>query len=271
RRERLPACGRHGRHRLAQILRETVAAVPATRWEPFAAPAPDETLAGVCVGWPDVPGAALPSAPPPDVPVLLLSGAADTRTPVETARVVRAAFPRATHVVVRGARHSLVASGPPCVGTAVRRFLAGRSPAGACRGVDVTPPVSRLAPRTLAAVPARGLPGRRGRTLNAVRLTLADVPVAVDLGRPAGRRLRITGLRGGTGEVRPVPAGLLVRLTRYEVVAGVRLTGALLLPRVGAPVLRVRVSGPAAPAGAVVLGPGRASGRLGGRPFALRG
>jgi len=250
-----------------EAVRAALAAVPAAEWAPFAPPAPGDTLAAACAGWPEAGTAALPAGAPPDVPALLLTGGADLRTPLESARRVRATLPRATHLVVRGARHSLISSGPPCVGVAVRRFLGGDPVGDPCRRADARGEVVPPAPRSLGAVPPRGLPGRRGRTLTAVRLSLTDLGQAAQLGRPAGGRVLARGLRGGRAELRRAGGGLVARLERYEVVAGVRLTGTLRVPVAGVPVLRVRVSGPAASPGRVVLRPGRASGRLGGRAF----
>lgn len=90
------------------------------------------------------------------VPVLLISGSLDFRTPVENAEEVLAGFPHGRHLLVEGAGHGddlLIAS--PAIGEAIHGFLAG-DPVAAER-IAVSP--ARLAPPPPPAAPAPRLAG----------------------------------------------------------------------------------------------------------------
>ncbi len=146
----------------------------------------------ICSLWPEAAVAPTPGPGPlPDVPALLVEGEDDLRTPVEAAATVDAQLPRARLLVVEGVGHSpLSADVTGCAPRAFSRFLNGRRTASRCRGrrPQPTPP----APRSLADTPrVGGVPGRRGRAVGAVALTLADVLDDALSVAPGG------GLRGG--------------------------------------------------------------------------
>ena len=113
----------------------------------------------------------------PDVPVLLLEGEDDLRTPVENARRVAELFPRSSLVVAPATGHSALGSDfSGCTDRAFARFFQERSVPVRCprarRFFLPSPPP----PRRLRSVPPlAGTSGLRGRTLAAVRLTLRDV------------------------------------------------------------------------------------------------
>ncbi|MCU0307033.1 MAG: alpha/beta hydrolase [Thermoleophilia bacterium] len=209
----------------AGALAARAAGVPDQAFRPWsrATLAAGETSA-LCLGWPDDP-AALPDAPLPDVPALLLSGRQDVRTPLESARAVAARLPRARLVAVPGRGHSLLAN-EPCARAALARFLAGRDPGRACErlaAIVVPPaPVARFA----ALRPVAGLPPRPGRAVRGAAVTLAGLGLALPaFATEVDGAVRMRGLRGGT--LRLVAGGSAARLTRYSDVPGVTLTGTL--------------------------------------------
>lgn len=155
--------------RRTDAARAYVEDLPAADFAPFDATTglAVGTLA-LCRNWP-VAGRAEATEPAlPDVPALLLAGTEDLRTPLEDARAVAALLPHARVLAVRGAGHSVVSLGRPCVDGAVAAFLGRR----ASRGCTALPrPVpGRPVPRSLAAV--GGTP--RARILAATLLTVED-------------------------------------------------------------------------------------------------
>jgi pimeloyl-ACP methyl ester carboxylesterase len=119
----------------------------------------DDTLLGDALNFPDDAvrtglgvadlGPAFRSPVDSDVPVLLISGTLDGRTPPRNAEEVRAGLRRATHLILDGAGHGdglLLAS--PAITETVLAFLSGEP----------------LADRTISiAVPRFELPRARGR------------------------------------------------------------------------------------------------------------
>jgi len=212
-----------------------------------------------CLGWPDAPVPTSPTGPLPAVPTLLLDGEDDLRTPLENARAVGAAIPGSRVVAVPFTGHSVLGSDlTGCAGGQLEAFFTGTPPA-ACDGTRPIPPAP-LAPTRLADVAGAT---RAGRTLAAVRGTLADVSrqflgdaIAAGQSPPPGSR--VPGLRGGVATW--TTAGTRLRAVQY--VTGVAVSG--LLRRAAASTLRI--GGRAAARGVVLVGAdGRLGGRLGGR------
>ncbi len=147
--------------------------------------APGSALGGsdtinLCRLWPQVTREAAPLPPLPDVPVLLLSGELDLRTPLEDARQVAAGFPRASLLGVPDTGHAaLPGDRSACSERAVTAFLDDRA-VQRCRRVPGSP-VAPFLPRRLSQVrPHPHVRGRRGRVVAAALLTLADVLDQVD-------------------------------------------------------------------------------------------
>ena len=118
-------------------------------------------------------------------------------------------------------------------------------------------PAVGVPPTSLRQVaPVAGVPGRRGRTLGALDVTLDDLTFALS---PAlASPLSGAGLRGGTFRLERRS----IVLRRLRVVPGVRVSG--VLPRRGS--ARLRISGGPAAAGRVrISSRGVVSGRLDGR------
>jgi pimeloyl-ACP methyl ester carboxylesterase len=174
-----------------------------------------------CVGWPEA-GAARASAPLPDVPVLILSGEDDLRTPLEGARRFAAALPRAQVLTVPHRGHSVITGDDTCVDVGVRRFFAGRPVGRPCAGLAPSGPLLPQPPLSWAAFVAT-LPDGRPVTvaLGALRATLSDLPRAAAAGGDPA-----TGLRGGTADADLTPS-FAIALRRYSYVPGVRVSGVL--------------------------------------------
>ena len=174
-----------------------------------------------CVGWPEA-GAARASAPLPDVPVLILSGEDDLRTPLEGARRFAAALPRAQVLTVPHRGHSVITGDDACVDVGVRRFFAGRPVGRPCAELAPSAPLLPQPPLTWAGFVAT-LPDGRPVTVavGALRATLSDLPRAAAAGGDPA-----TGLRGGTADADLTPNFAIV-LRRYSYVPGVRVSGVL--------------------------------------------
>ena len=86
----------------------------------------DSDLMTLCGRWAVASGPPPTAAPLPDVPVLLLEGEDDLRTPVENARRVAALFPQSRLVVAPATGHSVLGSDQsPCARRAFDRFFRG--------------------------------------------------------------------------------------------------------------------------------------------------
>ena len=231
-----------------------------------------------CLGWPAAPDAPDLVTTPPPVPTLFVDGTADLRTPLEDGRAIASGLPDARVLAVAGVGHSVLSTATTrCPQRALGAFFAGRPVRRACprdRLLDIPP--DPVAPRSLAAVrPARGLPGRRGRTLGSVILTLADTSAALVTQLPDAvaeiverGTASVGGLRGGY-----VTLGLGgIRVHHVIYVPGVTVDGRIRFESDGARInADFTISGSAAAHGTVHLSPdGSADGRLAGRRFALR-
>jgi pimeloyl-ACP methyl ester carboxylesterase len=260
-----PVAQRHELALAASALRPSDAFAPLDR----------ETIlaqSSMCERWPTASAPPPATAPSAAVPTLLLEGADDIRTPVETARGVAARIPGARLVLAPGGHD--VTSGP-CGTRLAARFLAGRS-VGDCTAAERSqgkqPPAAPLAPLRLQDVaPPRGVGGIPGRTLAAVASTVGDT--LEQSGGVFGLLfsdqdvLRGGGLRGGSWVLRFTERDFRLGLDGDEYVPGVRVSG-------GGPIypdlrLRVKVSGSAAARGTVILDASGAHGRLDGRRFAV--
>ena len=216
---------------------------------------------GTCLGWPNAAPAPASPGPLPAVPTLLLDGADDLRTPLESARAVAGRIPGAAVVAVPFTGHSTLGSDPgTCARGAVAAFFAGQ-PQPACTTERLLQP-SPVAPTRLGRVPGRT---RTARTLEALRATVRDVARqftgdAVAAGRAPSPGARVAGLRSGVAVWRA--SG--VRLAAVQYVPGVVVSG--FLPHAESASAAFTIAGAAAARGRVTIAPGgRVTGRLGGR------
>ena len=223
----------------------------------------------LCRLWPSAPTEpAIATGPFPPVPALVLSGEDDLRTPLATAVAVAKQLPRATLVSVPDAGHSVLDwPNAGCARRALRDFLANRSIKLCPRGKKRVVPLEPIAPAALTQLsPIRGVPGRAGRTLAAVKRTLEDAGMQFDANyfSPLGVGVALPGLRSGRFSLKSF--GFAFQGLEY--VPGVRLTGELRGQFFSSG--HLRVFGPAASAGRLRARHGILSGRLGGRRVRLR-
>jgi pimeloyl-ACP methyl ester carboxylesterase len=248
-----------------------VNAAPGSAFFPFDRGAARQSgLPRLCERW-----AASPAPPDfgpgplPDVPVLLIEGEDDMRTPVEGAQRVAALFPRAQLVVASATGHSALGSDPSgCTARALARFFRDQPVAGVCRRTPRPFPALPPPPRRLGQLPP----------LRAVAMTVRDVsedsltqPV-LDPRDP--NVARGGGLRGGTYRL---SGGFTLRLSDVVFVPGVRVSGFLRrfedVRQSGRLVVRGRVRGALRVSGRRVVGrlDGQGvAGSLGAPPGALR-
>jgi pimeloyl-ACP methyl ester carboxylesterase len=255
------------RHRQAAA---NAATVPDSAFEPFdrATALGSDTL-DLCESWPQALAApGFGSGPLPDVPVLLVEGEDDLRTPVENARRTAELFPRSRLVIAPATGHGAIGSDfSGCAQRAFARFVQLRPVPPPCASVrrpfsPVPPP-----PRRLADVPRlRGTSGTRGRTLTTLKMTLLDVaedsitqlifdPRDPDIARGGGLR---------AGRYRIDVENTLV-LEGVAFVPGVTLSGRVRHFLTRRQEGRLRIGGRAAPHGVVKIERQQLHGRLAGR------
>jgi pimeloyl-ACP methyl ester carboxylesterase len=249
--------------------------LPSSDFYPFdAATTWEDSLIPTCVDWPFASPAPPATAPLPNVPTLILSGAQDLRTPTSNARVIAARIPAAQLLVVPYTGHSVLGSDfTDCAELAVNAFFAGGVGGNQIQPCEPTPNIfspTPVTPNRLASVQAvPGLSGRAGRTLTAVLDTIVDLErqvigatLQVEQELPTGSSFG--GLHGGYARL----SASAVSLHSLTFVPGVSLSGTL--PASGGKLhsVTVHVSGSAAMHGTVTItSGGRASGTLGGRRF----
>ncbi len=255
--------------RRAQAL-AALRALPASTFAPFTS---SNALAfsdiSACSHWPfATPAPPVLDQPLPDVPTLIFSGADDLRTPTSGARTVAAQIPDAHVVVVPNTGHAVLPStSDPCA----RRALLAQFAAKPVASCAPAPPPAYLKPTPLAptrlseVASAHGYSGRPGRTLQAVKLTVADfgrqlLPALLETlqsTNPLGVSLRIGGLRSGWAQL---TTGA-IRFHDYTYVPGVRISGTLEPTSAD-----LHIGGSAAAHGTLRLGPHHALvGVIGGR------
>jgi pimeloyl-ACP methyl ester carboxylesterase len=252
---------------------ERAAAIPDDAFRPFdRQTALGNDLLRLCRLWPaDATPPAFGPGPLPDVPVLLMQGEDDLRTPVENAERVAALFPQARLYVASATGHSALGSDfSGCLERAFKRFFSDGGMPGPCRRARRRPRPGPPPPTRVAALRrAAGVPGRRGKAARAVALTLVDVAddyqarLLVDFALVT----RGGGLRGGRWAV--LAGGALV-MKNLRFIPGVRVSGRI--RRFLEPGQRggLRVSGPATPDGVLRVRGRRVRGRLGGRRVRAR-
>ena len=181
-----------------------------------------------CLEWPVRSPAPPAPGPLPDVPTLIVSGAADLRTPTADAEKVAALIPDAQVLVVPNTGHSTIASDPThCTRDALRAFFANRAVTPCSASRNPYPPTP-VAPTRLSLVTAApGVPGVTGQTLTAVQATLIDLRLELigavlnaEAELPPGSRFG--GLRGGSAVLTENKS---VKLRALSYVPGVTLTG----------------------------------------------
>ena len=225
-----------------------------------------------CILWPQTPTS--PAGDPatlPNVPVLVLSGDQDLRTPNEDAMATAARFPMASYVQVTGNGHDELGGDiTGCARQALGRFIAGRPVGNPCAGLTNLIAPLPVAPTRLRQVPpVRGTGGIPGRSALAALATVDDVTATAVIRLFNGEKaLGYGGLRGGwfTGSFASA-TGISTKLHAVVYVPGIKVSGHLQqrmldLPPTG----RLRVSGGRRGSGSLTLARnGTVTGTIGGK------
>jgi pimeloyl-ACP methyl ester carboxylesterase len=243
----------------SRVAEQAALALPAGSFFPFDARVAFADEIDLCLRWPDPvqPTPAVPGAPYPAVPALLVQGGEDLRTPPETSARLAAALPGSKRIVVPGVGHAPTAADfSGCAARRVLLWLDGRPVGDRCPRVPTGVPATGVPPSAVGQLtPAAGVRGlRRARTVSAVGATLDDL--ALSLSAAYDFPSRGSGLRGGRfGERND-----RLWLDGLVVVPGVRVSGRD--TRAG---VQLRIGGPAAAHGRLtVQRGGLVTGRLGG-------
>jgi hypothetical protein len=181
------------------------------------------SYSSTCLGWESTGLNPLASAGFPDVPVLVVSGDRDIRTPTENAVAVARLFPHGRLLVSHGSGHSVL-SFSECADEAMVEWLAGGTPPGECID-DEDHFVLPLVPGSVGAAPALAPGGKIGRTLAAVVATIDEMHAygrLADFGDSDDPETALVGgLASGTAGFEKMKA--------YADVPGVTLSGASVL------------------------------------------
>jgi len=253
------------------LLAAARSALPPGSTGPFGIWATDIGPAAFCLLWP--PQARRPdigSGPLPNVPVLVLAGERDLRTPASNAAAIAARFPQGRLVTVPGVGHSVLGTDlTGCAQNAVEVWLAGGVPPSRCRRSPMLVNPIGAFPASFRTLKPGRVGGVRGRTLAAVAKTVREAAASWAFSLTGFTQVQaIAGLYGGVIRV----SGTTFVFKGYSTVAGVRVSGRLRLyrPEAGSAlparfVGSVRVAGTKASHGRLAVGPSTLNGRLGGR------
>ena len=219
-------------------------------------------MVSLCLGWPPASAGYVPAGPLPDVPTLVLDGAADVRTPLEDANMVKSLIPSAQVVSVPFTGHSTLASDvtdEQCAARVVRQFFNGEAIAACAAGANPFSPTP-VAPTKLGRLKPTGRGGKVGRTITAALATAQDmrrqvIGDAIEIGQLPSRA---GGLRGGRVVVRNST------LTLFDVVyvPGVKVSGTVPL---NSGIQRLTLRGPKAAKGKIIVTSSSITGHLDGR------
>jgi pimeloyl-ACP methyl ester carboxylesterase len=197
------------------LVQKAIAALPPGATGPFGSWAASDGLAGECVDWPAGPaGPALRVGPLPNVPVLILSGGRDVRTPTSEARQVAADFPRSRFLVVEGSGHDVTDSSG-CADQFVAAWVSGRRSPGCQRVPLVLSPLGAFPPPAAPSLAKL----TSAQTLAVALNTLHEAEATFFIN---GGHTLSAGLAGGV--LRSL-SSYEFRLSRYADASGVTLNG----------------------------------------------
>ena len=246
-------------------VRDALATAPASDWGVFGPWAARLATTDACQLWPESPFAPTPGAGTmPDVPVLVIEGEDDTRTPLSRGRAASRLFARSTVLTVPDTGHSAITSDPgDCAFVRFAAFLRDQ-PIERCTAAGPLIAPDPRPRRTIAATPrAGGVAGRPGRTLAATLRAISDAQgISLVAAYTYGiDRATFGGLRGGTVTFAP----RRIVFTGYRYGDNGTVSGTLRF-RGGVLVGTLRVAGSGSAHGTVELAAhGRLTGTLDGR------
>ena len=246
------------------LLAHALAALPPGSFGPFGSWASGVGNATLCDTWPTPSGGVdLTPNPPPNVPVLALSGGFDMRTPTAGAQSVIAQFPQGKLLVVPGVGHSVATTDPSgCAALAVHDWILDPSSVDTCsRPPSLVPLVADYpkAVTTRRASPATTFAIARKTLLESEAMWLFG-----DLDTPT----TLPGLTSG----RIVPIGTSgYRLAGYGLVPGITVSGTVKISERQTVALQFEgtftVGGRVATPGTLQLTASGVHGRIGKRSF----
>jgi pimeloyl-ACP methyl ester carboxylesterase len=218
----------------------------------------------LCVGWPVAAPAPAPTGPIPNIPTLVINGAADLRTPLEDANRIREFIPGAQVLQIPHTGHSAAASDDSqehCALRGVTQFFRNEPVTPCASSLNPFTP-TRVAPTRLQRLPGIGGKSKVGKTISAAVLTGEDMrrQIIGDLLALGQLPRRAGGLRGGNVTVSS--EGVL-SLHHVVYVPGVEVSGRVPLRSDATQILDIR--GAAAARGHIVVTPKTITGTLGGR------
>jgi pimeloyl-ACP methyl ester carboxylesterase len=223
-------------------------------------------MVSLCLGWPDATPAIAPVGPLPAVPTLVISGAADIRTPLEDANTIKTLIPGAQVLPVPYTGHSTLASDMStehCAQRGVAQFFAG-VPVTPCAPSDNPYSPTPVVPTSFARLKATGHAGKVGRTITAALDTAGDMrrQIIGDALQVGQLPTRAGGLRGG----RVVVHSRTLSLFDVIYVPGVKVSGSVAL---NGQRDVLTLSGPKPATGKITITPTAITGHLGGRKVNL--
>ena len=248
------------------LLQDAIAALPPGTFGPFGSWAAGLGNAMLCDTWPTASGGVnLTPNPPPNVPVLAISGGFDMRTPTAGAESVIAQFPQGKLLVVPGVGHSVVTADPSlCAFLAVRAWITDPAGALACPRPPFLVPVVGDYP-TAVSTKRRATPAT---TFAIARRTLLESESMWLVGNVDKPTSTLPGLASGA----IVPLGTSgYKLVGYGLVPGITVSGTVKVAFGEAVSLRfegtLTVGGKAATPGTLELTASGLRGRIGKRSF----
>jgi pimeloyl-ACP methyl ester carboxylesterase len=237
------------------ILAAAASALGARATAPFGPWSLQVGNASACEQWPEPSGAASPRHVSfPNVPVLVLSGGRDTRTPAASGRLVAGQFPKSTLLVVDGIGHGVLFESA-CAARFVIAWWNG----------EPTTPCSR---EPLPLAPIGPLPSAHTTPLAAVMSSMREAQasglVAMQIEQP------LAGLHGGTLKASAAGPFTEFRLESYSDVPGIVLSGLIDFEGGPAPHWAGVVTVAGKQSGRLTFHDGRVTGTLGGRHVSAR-
>lgn len=246
------------------VIDAAIAGLPAGSLGPFGSWAARLGTAFFCEQWPSPAGnTPLGPGPLPNVPVLVVNGGYDLRTPAANAFAVADQFPQGQLLLVPGVGHSVLSADfSGCSQHAVRSWILGTLVAPSRAACPRVPPVVKI----LGAFPRRPASRTAEATLAVASKAMREAEATWLQIQFSSNSIAPRGLYGG--RLANTKNGDGFTLTNYSIAPGVFVSGKLTLLDIGPPSTykgTIRVSGSAVVGGALRVDKNTVSGTLGGQ------